>query len=203
MTFNSLLETLVSIKKNWEYKAIFQAEIIAVLILIYYTIQCSRFKHNRKPDARIARLLGIIWEKEKIRNSSDFRTAYDEAKYWHARMRGPDLTMWHRDERRRYKTSLGEWLARSPHTASDCWGMGIVRERAGALRADVCATGVGNRLSPYLRAPRLTSFLSIQPLKWVPLITVVWSSVLNTEGSAAPTQRRISRSLWRRRGRRH
>lgn len=40
----------------------------------------------------------------------------------------------------------------------------------------------GRRAAPYLRAPRLTSFLPIQPLKWVPLITVVWSSVLNAEG---------------------
>lgn len=41
------------------------------------------------------------------------------------------------------------------------------------------------RKGAYLRAPRLTSFLPIHPLKWVPLITVVWSSVLNAEGFRA------------------
>lgn len=53
------------------------------------------------------------------------------------------------------------------------------RKREGERRREAKTVDSG---WAYLREPRLTSFLSIHPLKWVPLITVVWSSVLNAEG---------------------
>lgn len=91
----------------------------------------SPAERNRKPDARIDRSWEIIRAKEKIRNSSDFlktglhmtrRVVLTRA------FRGPGLTMSRRDERGRHKTPLGARVARSPHTASDCRGMGIVHE---------------------------------------------------------------------------
>lgn len=111
-------------------------------------------------------------------NSSDFQTDGEVGRdvLTHAHMRGPRVDFAAcSDEKERKRGSRGiaiRHLYRRSRSQAYCRGMGIVRERA-ALHAaggrrDVggCRmTGVGNRLLPYLRAPRLTSFLSIQPLK--------------------------------------